>query len=101
MKTTETPDTRTLSEKRRDASLARQTFSGGHGKRSKKVRCECGQMTAKRALARGHYCGAEAIATKAAAEITLLWWAMPEENRLTKIDVVREIIIRCFKESRA
>jgi hypothetical protein len=101
MKTTETTDTRTLSEKRRAASLARTTFSGGHGKRSKKIRCECGQMTAKRALARGHYCGAEAVATKAADEITDLWWAAPDLNKATKMDVVREIILRHFKESKA
>lgn len=101
MKTTKIPDTRTLAEKRRDASLARQTFSGGHGKRSKKIRCECGQMTAARALARGHYCGAEAVAARAADEITNLWWAAPDENRLSKLDVVREIILRHFKESKA
>jgi hypothetical protein len=101
MKTTETQDTRTLSEKRRAASLARKTFSGGHGKRSKKIRCECGQMTAKRALARGHYCGAEGIATKAAEEIINLWWAKPEDNRLFKMDVVRDIIFRHFQESKA
>lgn len=48
-----TPDD--LSAKRRAASLARKTFAGGR-KLSRKKRCACGSMTARRAKARAHKC---------------------------------------------
>lgn len=55
-----TPDD--LSAKRRAASLARTTKTGGRnggrppGSVSRKKRCPCGEMTAKRAKARAHKC---------------------------------------------
>lgn len=52
-----------LSAKRRAAALARKTRSGGrNGGRplSRKARCPCGAMTARRAKARGHRCVASA-----------------------------------------
>jgi hypothetical protein len=51
-----------LSAKRRAASLARETFAGGRNggrPRSKKPRCPCGKMTARRANARRHVCAVE------------------------------------------
>jgi hypothetical protein len=53
-------NTPTLSDIRRAASLARKTRSGGRP-RSRKKRCPCGEMTARRAKARGHNCNEEKI----------------------------------------
>jgi hypothetical protein len=55
------PEELTLSEKRSAASRSRKVFSGGPGRpRSKKTRCPCGAMTARRAKARAHHCVAPA-----------------------------------------
>jgi hypothetical protein len=56
----EAMDEVTITDKRRAASLARKTKSGGHnGGRPRSAtapRCPCGAMTAKCALARSHRC---------------------------------------------
>lgn len=44
-----------LSAVRRAASMSRKTFAGGRP-RSRKKRCKCGEMTANRAMSRGHKC---------------------------------------------
>lgn len=44
-------------ERARELSAMRRTFGAGPGApRSNKLRCACGVMTLKRALARGHDC---------------------------------------------
>jgi len=41
----------------RDMNVARKVRAAGPGRpRSRKPRCACGEMTAKRAKARGHRC---------------------------------------------